>query len=414
VGLEIYPRYPIKIRGYINDVFQDIGSQRASCQKWITDVVRILTRRDSEWFQSIEDDTLRLFDNPRIRALIRNTNEIRLIISACLILGSGYALTVNRMEYYCDGAYTYEQIEGAVNDVARILFDLEEIQDVESDYITSIGVAEDHTVDLVVNSGRVLARKTLGNDYASKQFQFMGKVKECSNVAQLVAVGEVGILFMEACARSISRGLPSGMSVNEMWKQLALGLRCIHENGILHFDLKPENILVCGNQLSITDFGLADYYVPGKEYSVMKYTVMCRPPELNAIWLLTGDEYFKANYKQDIYALGATFYYIMNKYDNDEETLEDLKSGEITQEDYDKEDMNYYISTDYSVYGTLAEQSRISPLIKVEGDELTYIYPRVKLPRVFVKEVENPLLRRMLDSAPSRRPSIEEVVDELL
>ncbi len=40
--------------------------------------------------------------------------------------------------------------------------------------------------------------------------------------------------------------------------------------GIMHRDIKPQNVLIDQEQgiLKIEDWGLADYYLPNKEYNV--------------------------------------------------------------------------------------------------------------------------------------------------
>lgn len=140
---------------------------------------------------------------------------------------------------------------------------------------------------------------------------------------------------------------------------------------------------------------------------------MRRPLELNVIWLLKSGDFFKASFKQDIYALGATFYYIQNKHENDKELLKALQSEETTQEEYDVEELNYYISNDFDLYDTLVTEFAISPPGYIESDPLTYIYRKLPLPRMGRITVDNPLLRSMLDSVPSKRPSIEEIVEQL-
>ncbi|ESO97941.1 hypothetical protein LOTGIDRAFT_103379 [Lottia gigantea] len=58
----------------------------------------------------------------------------------------------------------------------------------------------------------------------------------------------------------IERGLGEDIS-KKFFKQIALGLRHIHQNGIVHRDMKCENILIDGNiDAKITDFGFSCRY----------------------------------------------------------------------------------------------------------------------------------------------------------
>ena len=46
-----------------------------------------------------------------------------------------------------------------------------------------------------------------------------------------------------------------------IFKQVASGIKFMHDNGIAHRDLKPENVLICSNGIcKITDFGISNWY----------------------------------------------------------------------------------------------------------------------------------------------------------
>lgn len=70
--------------------------------------------------------------------------------------------------------------------------------------------------------------------------------------------------------------------------------------GIIHRDLKPHNIIIKPStmQLKIIDWGLAEFYFPGQEYSVRVASRFFKGPEL----LLNNTKY---DYSLDIWSLGC-------------------------------------------------------------------------------------------------------------
>lgn len=66
-------------------------------------------------------------------------------------------------------------------------------------------------------------------------------------------------------------------------KQLLLGLKHCHENGVLHRDIKTSNLLLSKDGvLKIADFGLATYFDPARTQPMTSQviTLWYRPPEL--------------------------------------------------------------------------------------------------------------------------------------
>eukprot|EP00879_Flechtneria_rotunda_P016319 GHRR01017074.1.p1 GENE.GHRR01017074.1~~GHRR01017074.1.p1 ORF type:complete len:216 (+),score=43.38 GHRR01017074.1:60-707(+) len=64
--------------------------------------------------------------------------------------------------------------------------------------------------------------------------------------------------------------------------QLLMALDFTHSKGIMHRDIKPANVLIdhSKRQLKLIDWGLADFYFPGKEYPVRVATRFYKGPEL--------------------------------------------------------------------------------------------------------------------------------------
>uniref|UniRef100_A0A5S6QNV3 non-specific serine/threonine protein kinase n=1 Tax=Trichuris muris TaxID=70415 RepID=A0A5S6QNV3_TRIMR len=77
-------------------------------------------------------------------------------------------------------------------------------------------------------------------------------------------------------------------------------LRFCHSHGIMHRDVKPSNIVVNIKQkrMQLIDFGLSDYYLPGKAYQANVGTRYYKAPEL-----LVGYKYY--DYSVDLWSVGC-------------------------------------------------------------------------------------------------------------
>jgi serine/threonine protein kinase len=75
------------------------------------------------------------------------------------------------------------------------------------------------------------------------------------------------------------QGLVSDRDVRSYMFQLLQALDFTHSRGIMHRDVKPANVLIdhSKRQLKLIDWGLADFYFPGKEYPVRVVSAAAAP-----------------------------------------------------------------------------------------------------------------------------------------
>jgi len=114
----------------------------------------------------------------------------------------------------------------------------------------------------------------------------------------------VGLVFEATPCVDIKKNYKTftDLDVRYYMYQLLRALDYAHSHGIMHRDVKMGNILVdpTTKMLRLIDWGLAEYYHPGQEYSLRVATRHYKGPEL----LVNVKDY---DYSLDMWSLGCTF-----------------------------------------------------------------------------------------------------------
>lgn len=116
---------------------------------------------------------------------------------------------------------------------------------------------------------------------------------------------QIPSLILEYCERSDPARLSKELTdfdVRYYIYEILKALEFSHSHGIMHRDVKPGNIVIDHKKrkIRLIDWGLADFYLPKKNYSVRVASRYYKGPEL-----LVGYEQY--DYSLDVWSLGVTF-----------------------------------------------------------------------------------------------------------
>ncbi|KAK1271913.1 Cyclin-dependent kinase G-2 [Acorus gramineus] len=201
--------------------------------------------------------------------------------------------------------------------------------------------------------------------------------------------GTYGVVmeYMEHDLKGLMETLRQPFSQSEvkcLMLQLLEGVKCLHDNWVLHRDLKTSNLLFNNQgELKICDFGMARQYgSPLKPYTSLVVTLWYRAPEL----LLVPKEHLTAEYSTavDMWSLGCIMAEMLAK--------EPLFSGKTEIDQLDK-------------------------IFKMLGTPTEKIWPglaKLPHPRIYTKQPYNKLREKFPPTSFCGGPTLSEAGFDLL
>lgn len=116
-------------------------------------------------------------------------------------------------------------------------------------------------------------------------------------------------MLMEYCPNDLSRLIKANKHIDDAHMpkychEILMAIKACHDLSIAHSDIKPSNLLIDSyGRVKVCDFGLSSYHADESSNSDYKGTMLFLAPEA-----FRGQAYNLM--KADVWALGATFYYM--------------------------------------------------------------------------------------------------------
>lgn len=141
-----------------------------------------------------------------------------------------------------------------------------------------------------------------------REIQIMKAVEGVTGVSRFIEVcvepGTQKVLLATAFVEGV--GLSTAMptleekEIKSIVYQILQILAKSNERGVMHRDVKPANMILnkVNNKITLLDWGLAEFYIPDREYFVKVSTRPYKAPEL-----LTGIK--KYDYRMDVWSVGC-------------------------------------------------------------------------------------------------------------
>ena len=170
----------------------------------------------------------------------------------------------------------------------------------------------DYTVDNIIES----LESELINYYTITQIcpesfcKLVGYHYDIPNTTLIIVMENCGTDLVEMYDNILSDNILSENRLNKATNhigQIIDVIKCLHENGFVHFDLKPDNIVLHGNTIKLIDAGslvntrsIGDIYVRGTQFYKAP-ELQGKPKIENSVGLLSTD----------IYSLGVLFLFMI-------------------------------------------------------------------------------------------------------
>lgn len=141
-----------------------------------------------------------------------------------------------------------------------------------------------------------------------REIKIMQAVEGVAGVSRFIEVcvepGTQKVLLATAFVEGV--GLSTAMptleekEIKSIVYQILQILARSNERGVMHRDVKPANMILnkVNNKITLLDWGLAEFYIPDREYFVKVSTRPYKAPEL-----LTGIK--KYDYRMDVWSVGC-------------------------------------------------------------------------------------------------------------